>query len=535
MHGSTLSRAALWKSLGVAISLVFLFSSVLPKLVQDWWDDENYSHGLLMPFVIGYIVWSEWDRLQREDKESAPKIGLAISLLAIALLLAGTLGSELFTQRIAFVLMLAGVTLYLFGSRVLRVLLVPLTLLLLSIPIPQIIFNGIALPLQLIASKFAGYGITALGIDVGRRGNIIELIPLGTDQLVGLEVVDACGGIRSLVTLAALAVLLVYLTADNERPDGRFFSFLKNPDFFRGIVLALSAVPIALVTNALRVIVTGAATYYWGREIATGTAHDVFGWITFFFGLVALIVVNEILRRLQHRIWGRASFSHELGSIAASTKGTSNYQVLGIIAVILVGGLFIHWLDRRTEIPVDRIPLTQMPRKIGEWWMVGTDVRFNLATEDVLRATDYIMRDYYTVYGQKANLYIGYYDSQRTGATYHSPKNCLPGSGWQMTSGKTLTVQTGAGRSLEVKRYVVDRGDQRAMMVYWFQGRGRSTSSEYADKLYKIYDSIFMGRSDGAMVRILTPIYGGDEELATSVAMDFAASVADGIGPFVAE
>lgn len=531
-----LSRSDIWKPLAVAISLLFLFSAVLPKLFQDWWADENYSHGLLMPFVVGYIIWAEWDRLKTAEKEPYPTIGLTVSVLSLGLLLAGTLGSELFTQRVALVSMLAGVTLYFLGTRILSILLIPFILLLLSIPIPQIIFNNIALPLQLLASRIAGYGITAFGIDSRRRGNIIELIPLGTDQIVGLEVVEACGGIRSLMTLATLAVLLVYLTAEDKRENGSFFSFLKNADFLRGIILIFLAVPVALFTNSLRVTVTGVATYYWGREAATGAGHDALGWVTFGLGLVVLIFLNEVLRRFQIRKFPRTGVPVEPASAQRSIGGTSPAHVLLIVAVILSGGLFINWLDRRGEVQVERVALAEMPRKMGEWWMVGGDTRFGPATEDVLRATDYIMRNYYTVYGQKANLYVGYYESQRTGATYHSPKNCLPGSGWQMTSGKTLTVHTAAGRPLEVNRYIVQRGDQqREVMLYWYQGRGRSGASEYIDKLYKIYDSMFIRRSDGAMVRIMTKIHDGDEERANALAMDFAASIADGLGPFVPE
>jgi exosortase D (VPLPA-CTERM-specific) len=536
MRAITLDRTVVWKPLVVGLALLFLFSAVLPKLLQDWWADENYSHGLLMPFVIGYIIWAEWDRLRRAVTEPFVKSGIVVILLALGLLLVGTLGSELFTQRVALVVMLAGVALYFFGAQVVRILLVPLLLLLLSIPIPQIIFNNIALPLQMLASKIAGYGITAFGIDASRRGNIIELIPLGTNQLIGLEVVEACGGIRSLMTLAALAVMLVYLTADDRRrSDDGFFSFLKNVDFLRGLVLVLSAVPVALFTNATRVTLTGIATYYWGREAAIGAGHDALGWLTFLAGLALLIIENEVLRRLFARIFRTGDGARDLGSHIPFTLSTSPTRVLAIVVVILIGGAFINWFDRRGEVTASRQPLAEMPRKIGEWWKVGDDTRFSPATEDVLRASDYVMRNYFTVYGRKANLYVGYYESQRTGATYHSPQSCLPGTGWQMTDGKRFTLQTTGGRSLEVNRYIVNRGEHREVMVYWYQGRGRTHASEYTDKIYKVYDSMFMRRSDGAMVRIMTKIYDNNVEAADEGALDLASSMADAITPFVPE
>ena len=530
-----ISREALWKPVAVILALLFLFATVLPKLFLDWWSDENYSHGLLMPFVIGYIVWAEWGRLHRSEREPNAKLGLAIVLVSLGLLLIGILGSELFSQRLSLVSMLAGVILYFFGAAILRILLVPFVLLLFSIPIPQILFNKIALPLQFLASKIAGYGITALGIDVSRKGNIIELIPLGTDQIVGLEVVEACSGIRSLMSLAALAVLLVYLTRRDRPTSGRgFFSFLKDADFIRGVILVLSAAPIALFTNALRVTLTGALTYYRGPEGAVGPGHDALGWLTFLGGLVLLILENEILRKFMGR-WGRRGPPAGEGAYSPSPAVVPPARVLVLLAVILLGGLGINWFDRRGEVPVVRRPLAEMPLKIGEWWKVGGDTRFSVGTEDVLRASDYVMRNYFTLHAHKSNLYVGYYESQRTGATYHSPQNCLPGSGWQMTDGKTMRLTTPAGRALEVNRYIVHRGDNREVMVYWYQGRGRTNANEYLDKFYKIRDSIVMRRSDGAMVRIMTNVANGDEQQAEADALDLAAHVADSLGPFVPE
>ena len=536
IDSTTFNKSSLWKPIVISLAILFIFSAVLPKLVQDWWSDENYSHGLLIPFVVAYIVWTEWDRLRAARSAPYHRTGLVAVLLSLGLLMVAVLGSELFVQRLSLVFMLVGVTLYFFGAQVLRLLFVPFLLLLLSIPIPQILFNKIALPLQMLASKIAGYFLIALGIAPTRRGNVIEIIPRGTDLVVGLEVVEACSGIRSLMTLAAVAVILVYLTRERDPARGNnFLSFIKDTNFIRGLILVLSAAPIALLTNALRVTGTGILTYFWGFEAATGTGHDTLGWVTFLAGLVVLIFENEILRRLLSR-WNAPDFPVNGESYARLTRAaTSTSSVAVLLIVLLFGGLFINWFDRREERQIPRTELAQLPREVGQWRMSGVDIKFNIGTEDILRATDYVMRNYRTDDGDSANLYVGYYDSQRTGATYHSPQNCLPGSGWQMKNGKTVMLTTPSGKSLEVKRYRVENGDHREVMVYWYQGRGRSTSNEYIDKLYKIQDSVFMQRSDGAMVRVMTGMIDGDEEKANVRALDFAAHVADSLGPFVPE
>ncbi|NJM54487.1 MAG: exosortase, partial [Blastocatellia bacterium] len=197
-----------WKPLTIAVAMVFLYATTLGKLGRDWWTDENYSHGLLVPFVIGYIIWIEWENLQNARKNASFWLGGTIISLALIMLLAGTLGAELFIQRISFVLMLAGIIIYFFSANLLRLLVVPFLLLLFAIPIPQIIFNKIAFPLQIWASQIAVWGIRLFEVAPIRNGNVIEILPRGSMQIVALEVVEACSGIRSLMTLVTLALVL---------------------------------------------------------------------------------------------------------------------------------------------------------------------------------------------------------------------------------------------------------------------------------------------------------------------------------------
>jgi exosortase len=239
-----------FKAAAVVAAAAFLYASVLIKLGSDWWTDENYSHGLLVPFVIALIVWREWDALKKADSGPSAWLGGIVIAVAMFLLLAGTLGAELFTQRVSLALMLAGIVIYFFGVKILRLLAVPFALLLLAIPIPQIIFNKIALPLQTYASQMAVWGIRIFEVPTVRNGNVIDILPRGSTQTISLEVVEACSGIRSLMTLVTLALILGYFTRRDE--DGKFGNFSRS-DLLRAIVLMLSAVPIAVLTNAARV------------------------------------------------------------------------------------------------------------------------------------------------------------------------------------------------------------------------------------------------------------------------------------------
>ena len=297
------TRPQLWKPIAVVAAVLFGYASVLVKLGNQWWVDENYSHGLLIPFIIGYILWSERERLGSAVKRPAILWGGALVILSVLMLWAGTAGSELFMQRTSLVVMLAGIALYFWGWNILRLALVPLLLLALAIPIPAIIFNQIAFPLQLFASRCAVWAMRALDIPVLRQGNIIELMPLNSTVTKKLEVVEACSGIRSLMTLLTLAVVFAYFThpRDKDRQGGGLLAALKRYGTWRSLILVLSAVPIAIITNAGRVSGTGILARYYGTEVADGFFHEFSGWVVYIAAFLLLFALGWALDKFGER------------------------------------------------------------------------------------------------------------------------------------------------------------------------------------------------------------------------------------------
>ena len=228
---------------------------------------------------------------------------------------------------------------------------------------------------------------------------------------------------------------------------------------------------------------------------------------------------------------------NESKKISASPRlrfSASKNAVLLLFILLVSGGAFINWFENRGEAEISRKPLTELPKTLGEWRQRGDEIRFSEATESVLRTTDYTMREYTFSDGRIANLYIGYYASQRTGATYHSPQNCLPGAGWIMREPEIIEIKTPSGKSFTANRYRIENGIYDEIMIYWYQGRGRSEASEFRDKFNTISDSAFRRRSDGAMIRVMTSV-GGDEQKATRAAIDLSAQIADNISEFVPE
>ena len=219
---------------------------------------------------------------------------------------AGTAGAELFVQRASLVLMLASLAIYFFGFRIVRLVAVPLFLLALAIPIPQIIFNRIAFPLQLFASRCAVAAMSFFEIPVLRQGNVIELMPLGVKEPKRLAVVEACSGIRSLMTLVTLAVVYAYFTRpkspanpDGSSPSGKDSGgrsispgFLRSFVFLRSLILVAAAVPIAILTNAVRVSGTGVLAHYYGTKVADGFFHSFSGWVIYIVAAALLFATG---------------------------------------------------------------------------------------------------------------------------------------------------------------------------------------------------------------------------------------------------
>jgi EpsI family protein len=203
-----------------------------------------------------------------------------------------------------------------------------------------------------------------------------------------------------------------------------------------------------------------------------------------------------------------------------------------LLAVLILGGLLVNTWAYLGEAHVERQELKNFPVQVEGWKQEGVDQRFDAETMSILRASDYLLRNYRFDNGTMANLYIGYYATQRDGATYHSPLNCLPGSGWTMEDPAMITIALPNGKSFVANKYVIKNGNTRELMIYWYQGRGRAIASEYWGKIYTVLDSVRLRRSDAAMVRVMVPITASDAAALES-ATDFAAVTSRVLPEFV--
>ena len=257
-------------------ALILVYWSVLTGLVSDWSTDDNYSHGF---FIVPLALYFAWER--RDKIAAAPitpsMLGLLIVTGSLFLLVAGLLGAELFLSRVSIVLTLAGAILFLFGWPTLRVLIFPLAFMLLMIPLPAIIFNKIAFPLQLLASHVGEATVRSLDIPILREGNVLILAN------AKLEVAEACSGIRSLVSLFTLGIV---------------FGYFVDPRIWVRTFIALSAIPVAILANGLRVASAGVAAHNYGTAGVEGLFHEFSGWVVFVIAFLMMFALQRLLQRL---------------------------------------------------------------------------------------------------------------------------------------------------------------------------------------------------------------------------------------------
>jgi exosortase len=274
LHG-----AAVAGGVGLAVVVGILYRSVLPPWIGDLWADPNYSHGLLVPFVSAWLAYERRTQLAALAPQPAAS-GVVLVLGSVALLVAGVLAAELFVMRLSLILLIASLIVFILGYEYVRALAMPLGFLLFMVPLPQLVFNAIAFPLQLVASQLAITVLHAIGVPALCEGNII-LLPNAA-----LEVAEACSGLRSLISLGATSVLLAVVS-------------------LRGmtwrLLLIASSVAIAVLANGARIAGTGALAYRYGAGVAQGFFHGFSGWIVFVTAVAGLVLEAGLLRRLEQR------------------------------------------------------------------------------------------------------------------------------------------------------------------------------------------------------------------------------------------
>jgi exosortase D (VPLPA-CTERM-specific) len=363
-------------------------------------------------------------------------------------------------------------------------------ILLFMIPLPQFVLANLSTKLQLLSSQIGVSVMRLFDISVYLEGNVIDL---GGYKL---QVAEACSGLRYLFPLMTLGFLMAY--------------FYKGA-LWKRIVLFMSSIPITVLMNSLRVGTIGFMVEHWGIGMAEGFLHEFQGWMVFMVS-VALMLGEIAALNLIGREPGtlRQLFGVEFpaatpkGAVIRPRKVPPSFMVAG---ALLVGFIVTTVaLPRPVEVFPTRAAFSQFPMQLGEWH--GRRQSMEAVFSDTLQLDDYLLADYTNGSDRDVNVYVSYYNSQRKGEAVHSPRSCLPGGGWQVREfgQRDISGVSINGQLLRVNRSLVELGDQRELVYYWFQQRGRVITNEFAVKWYLFRDALTEHRTDGAMIRIITPL-----------------------------
>ena len=486
-----------WFSFALVVVLLgFVYWEGLKRLVLVWETKEEYSYGYMIPFITLFFLWQKKDVLERIDFK-ASWAGVAIVVLGFMLFFLGNLSTLFLIVQYSFLVVIIGVTVAYTGWRGFKVIAVPLLFLAFMIPLPQFFLVELSTRLQFISSEIGVWVIRLFGISVFLEGNVIDL------GLIQLQVAEACSGLRYLFPLMTLGFIAAY--------------FFKAAFWKRALVF-LSAIPITVLMNSFRIGLIGVAVEYWGKEMAEGFLHDFEGWAVFMACTAVLVGEMWLLSRIgKERLPLREAFGLEFpaptpdgAQVNARALQMPYLAAVVVVAAVTAATLF---MPERVEVEPQRKDFTEFPMELGKWKGKVDHIEEIILNE--LKLDDYLMVDFAEEEGKPVNFYVAYYASQRKGESAHSPRTCIPGGGWKMVGLAPYEVAgiTVNGRPLVVNRAVIQLGEQKSLMYYWFQQRGRILTNEYLVKWMIFWDALTRNRSDGALVRVVVPVMP-DEDIA---------------------
>ena len=501
-----------WFMVGtVLLAWVVLYLPYFGNMAAQW-GHEDYSHAYLVPPVFLYLVWLSRDGIVWMTRD-AGLWGFLIIICSMLVMSMGRLGSLETLVYFSMWMSLLGVFLFIFGTAVLRHIAFPFAVLLFAIPLPAFINNMVSFKLKLWSSALAEQVLKLLSVPVFREGNIIDL---GVTQL---QVVDACSGLRYLFPTMLMAMLI-----------GRFFLQSKS---FRIILFALSPL-LSLLSNSMRVAVTGVLARYIDPGLAEGFFHDFSGWLVYIFTLVFLGGVTLFLRKFE-----RSRTIVRDDSAGRDPAAHSGYSINGpmiktaAILVVFTSSLLLQSHMLHAQISPERKSLACFPDRIANW--EGERLYLSQGVLDSLWADDYVSGSFFHLEtGNSLHLLISYYETQTTRKTAHAPTSCLLGSGWLMQSRELAPPSPVNGRDFPVQSMVMEQGGRRILANFWFDQRGRHITSEYWNKAYLFLDAVLMRRTDGALVRVEMFMLPGQSREEAQVVLDgFVAELKELLGAYV--
>ncbi|MGE4293816.1 MAG: VPLPA-CTERM-specific exosortase XrtD [Desulfovibrio sp.] len=470
------------------------------------WDAEDNSYCYLVPLVFAYMVYQGRAAYFPVCPRGRVSASLLISMFLGFSFLAGLLGSLETLVYGAIWLAVVGLVAAFRSWAGVRRLWFPLLILLFAVPLPPFINRLLTFRLRLLSTGLSVRLLELLGIPAFADGNIIDM------GVTKLQVVDACSGLRYLMPSLLMGLLL-----------GWFF----HTRAWKRITLTVLSVPVTIVANAFRIAMTGVLVAFVSPEFGQGFLHDFSGWLVYMVSILLLGLASWLLKRvrpappaaepeqrkchLEPRVWPRIV---AMGLIMLLTAG--------------VGHLLLH-----TQAAPQRETFEGFPLRLGDW----QGKRFYLSQEilDELWADDYVTGNFHNeATGNVLHLLVSYYERQTTEHTAHAPTSCLLGGGWDLAAKREIPPAPENGRGFPVVQLQLQKPGLVVLSNFWFQQRGRIITSEWMNKVWLVSDSLTMGRSDGALVRVELYLNPGQSPAEGQALLDrFDGMLEDHLGQYI--
>ena len=496
---AALGQSHLFWLILLALASLPIFALGLASLGRAW-STAEYSHGPLIPAISLYLFLRELRAEVPAPAGGARWPGIALTGAALALALLGNLMQVADIVTYALILWIGGVMLAFMGWARGRRHWKPVLHLIFMLPLPQVLYWKLTIFLQLVSSQLGVWFVSLAGVPVFLEGNVIDL------GVFKLQVAEACSGLRYLFPILSFSYL---------------FAILYRGPLWHKILLLLSAAPLTVLMNSVRIGIVGVLVNSFGIDQAEGFKHLFEGWVIFVICVLILFAAAWLLQRTAPEPKTLAETIDTdfagLGCIFARIAAPARRPAAPALALALALTALVSALwafsPGPARLAIERAPFTLFPRALGEWR--GATTALDEEVVRVLAADDYLNATYFRpAESAYVNLFVAFYDDQTSGRGIHSPEVCLPVGGWEIFSLRAQQIDmrpTAFGR-FSVNRAVIQKGVSRQLVYYWFEQRGKRLTNDIAAKITVLKDSVLMGRADGALIRYVTPINPGETE-----------------------
>ena len=512
------------QTLVVAAFMLFGFGWLLYQsgLLFIWLEDEQYGHGMMVVGILIYMLYRNRKMLMTSPV-SVNWVGIFVSFTALLLFLLGEISGIAPIQMYSIWLFAVAATFSIGGWNLFKQLVIPLCIIFLLIPLPNVLGPMLTSQLQLISSKLGVWVIRLFGGVVFLEGNVIDM------GGVKLLVAEACAGLRYLFPLMSIGAIAGYL--------------MRAPVWMRWAIF-LATIPVTIFMNSFRIGVTGLLTEAYGTSHTEGFLHFFEGWVVFVASLIILVAFAWLLTKMlpDSQTFAKVfSFDHVFtgkqaeGNTSCSSK-TENWQANPAVKVIL-GSLVIAviasspLIERKNTTIVSK-PLSRFPEMLGQWQ--ANESRLPVSVVESAAASDYYYGIFRSPNDKKINLYISYYADQKQGAAPHSPTLCIPGDGWKIMSNEPFLLKAKDGTSIEISRLIISKGEHTIVTYYWLKQGVNVFRQQFMARLNLIWFAIKENRADAALIRMVSEVASDEKIIDTDARMQqMATELLDVISDYV--